>query len=106
MNCTMPTSEEAASQGLDSLKQDLRQLLESIDSDTPRVVVRYVDETRIVSESEHGYTVGPVSRVVITSLHDRQPKQTTFEGLSLLEANKVISEYPIDALYRNDNITR
>lgn len=84
----------------------LRALLDSIDPARPRVVVRFIDETRITSEGESGFTVQPVERVTITSFHDGAPRQTTFEGFPIREARRVLAQYPIDVLYRSDNITR
>ncbi len=87
-------------------EQALHELLSSVDSDRPRVVVRFIDETRIVSEGESGYTVGPVSSVTITSFHDGKPRQTTFEGLEIGRVRRLLAAYPLDVLYRSDNITR
>lgn len=83
----------------------LRALLQSIDPARPRVVVRFIDETRIVSEGESGYTVGPVSSVTITSFHDGAPRQTTFEGFEIARARQILASFPLDVLYRSDNIT-
>jgi hypothetical protein len=80
-------------------------LLRSIDPARPRVVVRFIDETRIVSEGESGYTVGPVSSVMITSFHDGAPRQTTFEGFAIRRARQILATFPLDVLYRSDNIT-
>ena len=88
------------------MEQGLRRLLDTIDPSRPRVVVRFVDETRITSEGESGYTVQPVSRVTITSFHDGAPRQTTFDGLPIHNARRVLAQYPLDVLYRSDNITR
>lgn len=84
----------------------LRALLDTLDPARPRVVVRYIDETRITSEGESGYTVQPVARVIVTSFHDGSPRQTTFDGLTIHEARRVLAQYPLDVLYRSDNITR
>lgn len=83
----------------------LRALLSSIDPTRPRIVVRFIDETRIVSEGESGYTVGPVSSVTLTSFQDGGAQQTTFEGLDIARARQIIASFPLDVLYRSDNIT-
>ena len=84
---------------------ELRALLEAIDRERPRVVVRFIDETRIVPQGESGYTVGPVTSITLTASHRGEASQTTIQGLSLQRAKRIIAEYPVEALYRSDNIT-
>lgn len=80
-------------------------LLRSVDPARPRVVVRYIDETRIVPEGEGGYTVGPVKSVTVTSFHDGTPRQTMFPGMAIARARQLLATLPLDVLYRSDNIT-
>ena len=61
----------------------LEALLDRIDPDTPRVVVRWVDETRIVPEGESGFTVGPVMYATFTLRIDGEVGQHRIDDISL-----------------------
>jgi hypothetical protein len=83
----------------------LEALLDRIDPDTPRVVVRWVDETRIVPEGESGFTVGPVMYATFTLRIDGEVGQHRIDDISLQQIKKTIGKRPLQVLYRSDNIT-
>lgn len=85
--------------------QQLEALLDRIDPTTPRVVVRWVDETRIVPEGESGFTVGPVMYATLTLRIDGEVGQHRIDDISLKEIKKTIGKRPLQVLYRSDNIT-
>ncbi len=85
----------------------LHALLERVDPAHPRVVARWIDESRICAQGESGYTVMPVARVVLTArLEDGQLARESFEGITLPVLRQALAAYPIDALMRTDNVTR
>ena len=88
------------------MEDELRALLERVDPETPRVVVRWADEQRIMPEPESAYTVHRVVYATITARVDGAPVQQTIEGLELDVIKRIVAEYKLAALYRSDNITR
>lgn len=82
--------------------------LDRVDPDRPRVVVRWVDETRIgpTAGEGSGYTIAPTAHVVLTASVDGAPAQKRVEGITLAEVKRLMREYPFEVLYRSDNITR
>lgn len=88
-------------------EQQLIDFLEAIDPQRPMIVVRWVDEPRIVPESTSGFTVGRRAFVVLTARHkDGQTKRETIDALTLPQVKRIVAGYPIRALYRSDNQNR
>lgn len=84
----------------------LTQFLDAIDADAPRLVVRWVDETRITPHGESGFTVAPTAHVTLTARVDGEPAQRRFDGVTLDEVKRVLRGYRLQVFYRSDNITR
>ncbi len=88
----------------------LRGIAHAVAQGERRMVVRWVDEGRImpaekVGERE-GFAVRRVVHATLTYKADGGAVQTTIEGLELGAIRRILSEYAVDVLYRSDNITR
>jgi hypothetical protein len=88
----------------------LREIAQAVAQGEGRMVVRWVDEGRImpaekVGERE-GFAVRRVVQATLTYKADGGAVQATIEGLELGTIRRVLSEYAVDVLYRSDNITR
>lgn len=83
----------------------LEALLDRLDPDSQRVVVRWVDETRIRDEGDCGYTVAPTTFATFTLRTHEGVVQQRIDGISLKQIKAVLGMRPIHTLYRCDNIT-
>lgn len=89
-------------------REALIDFLERIDDDSPRLVVRWADETRIMpeEEQERGFTVKPIAYAILTAKIDGEPVQERIEDITLDVIKKLVRDYPVQVLYRSDNLTR
>lgn len=84
----------------------LKDFVSRIDTPNPRLVVRWTDETRIAPHGESGYTVAPTAYAILTAKIDGQAVQQRVDAISLDTIKRVMRAYPIQVLYRADNLTR
>lgn len=84
-------------------EETLRALLERVDAARPMVVVRWVDEPRIVPEHASGFTVGHRTYITVMAQIDGAIDQHRIEDLTLRQVKQVASSYPLRVLYRSDN---
>ena len=88
------------------MSDELRDFLQRVDSERPKIVVRWADEQRILPAEADGFTVKRLVYATITALAEGEPMHHRIEGLTLQSIQAVVAEFPLDALYRSDNITR
>ena len=85
----------------------LEALLASIDPEENRVVVRWAEESRVLPDSEdpRAFAVGPVAYVILTAKVDGTLVQERFDGVSIAQVRHLMGRYPLQPLFRSDNIT-
>lgn len=98
-DATPPSQEEVLAQ--------VQRFIDRIDPARPRLVIRYVDETRIQPHGAQGFQVAPVSWVILTAMMtDGSPAQERFEGITVSTLRHVLARSPLEIIYRSDNIVR
>ena len=87
----------------------LREIAQAVSVGGQRMVVRWIDEGRIVPAEQigelEGFSVCHVNRVTLTFAQDGSAARCTIEGLALARIKQILSDYAVEVLYRSDNIT-
>ena len=78
-------------------------LFERVDDARPMVVVRWVDEPRIVPEHASGFTVGHRTYITVMAQIDGELSSHRIEDLTLKQVKRIASGYALRVLYRSDN---
>lgn len=81
----------------------LKALFARVDDARPIVVVRWVDEPRIVPENVSGFTVGHRTYITVMAQIDGALDQHRIDDLTLRQVKQIASSYPLRVLYRSDN---
>ncbi len=74
--------------------------------DLPRVIARWIDETRPVPTESGGYTVANVRKITLTGKVDGKLRQETFSGVGREDVQRLAAGKQIELIERSDNIGR